>query len=296
MDELLKSASIVRTTRKDTEPGFLAEQLSLSKPSGNGKATGLKSQQHKTVLTPEDALEVLKHEPDYDALISALTFLSRHKSDGADVPTIKLANPLSAQLVQVLVSEIVPNYWALLIEDVHQPKNSGLRLLLYCLTSIAAVNALLIRLRVLVQEARSDATATPKRPDVSLNLAIFLDLLCRILQGDGWLLDAYRVATSGQDGPSRVRPRLHEIVATFGGGRVVSLAAEAEDCAKAGSASKKVENVWPADSLQYTQWLGRNIVKLVLSDLPPEGSKFESDLFAKSLRLGHSGKATFSLT
>jgi telomere length regulation protein len=287
MDELLRPASIIRTTKNNSEAGFLKELTLRERP--NSAETKPKPQ-HKAPATPEDALELFKHEPDYDSLNSALAFLSRHQTDGSSFPSIKLPSPLSAQLIHVLVSEIVPNYWALLVEDVHQPKNSALRLLLYCLSSITGVNAILVRLRALIQEAKSEATAKAKRPDISLNLGILLDLLCRVLQGDGWLLEAWRVATSGQDGPARTRPRLQEMVATFGGGRVISLAAEAEEIARAADLSKKVGNIWPADSLQYTEWLGRNIVKLVLSDLGPDEIKFGSDLFAKALRLGHSGK------
>lgn len=288
MDELLKPASIVRTTRKEAETDFLRE--SSAQEHSTGADTKPTPQHRKTPATPEDVLEILKHEPDYDSLISALTFLSRHETDSNTFPIIRLPSPLSAQLVQVLVSEITPNYWTLLIEDVHQTKNSGLRLLLYCLSSITAVNAILVRLRALTQEAKSEATNKTKRPDISLNLGILLDLLSRVLHGDGWLLEAYRVATSGEDGPARSRPRLHEIVATFGGGRIISLAAEAEEVAKASGSNKTVADIWPADPLQYTQWLGRNIVKLVLADLAPEEAKFGSDLFAKALRLGHAGK------
>jgi telomere length regulation protein len=288
MDELLKPAGIVRTTKKETEIDFLRESNAQDHPTGaDPKPT---PQHNRTPATAEDVLEILKHEPGYDALISALTFLSRHETDRTTFPSIRLPSPLSAQLVQVLVSEITPNYWALLIEDAHQTKNSGLKLLLYCLSSITAVNAILVRLRALTQEAKSEATTKTKRPDISLNLGILLDLLSRVLHGDGWLLEAYRVATSGEDSPARSRPRLQEIVATFGGGRILSLAAEAEEIVKAGGSNKAVADNWPAEPLQYTQWLGRNIVKLMLADLKPEEAKFASDLFAKALRLGHAGK------
>ncbi|KAK4044461.1 telomere length regulation protein-domain-containing protein [Parachaetomium inaequale] len=283
MDELLRPAGIVRMAKKEPEHDLL--RLSSVQERSNSESQP-KQPHHKTAATPEDALEILKHEPDYDSLISALVFLSRHETHG--FPFLKLPSPLSAQLIQVLVSEIVPNYWALLVEDVHQTKNSGLKLLLYCLSSITGVNAILVRLRALIQEAKSEAPTKTKRPDISLNLGILLDLLCRVLQGDGWLLEAYRVATSAQDGAARTRPRLQEIVTTLGGGRVVSVAAEAEELAKANNSNKKADEIWPADSLQYTQWLGRNIVQVVLSDLAPDKVKFVSDLFAKALRLGHS--------
>ncbi|KAK4240795.1 telomere length regulation protein-domain-containing protein [Achaetomium macrosporum] len=287
MDELLKPASIARRTKKDAEADFLRE-LSLRERSDGAEA---RSQvQHKPPGSQEDALEILRHEPDYDSLISVLSFLSRHEPPDSHLPIIKLPSPLSAQLVQILVSNIVPNYWAILTEDVHRGKNSGLKLLLYCLSSITGVNAILVRLRALVQEAKSEAAAKPKRPDISLNLAILLDLLSCVLQGDGWLFEAWRLATWGTDESARVKPRVQEIVATLGSGRIISLAAEAEEVAKANNPSKRVDDIWPANSLQYTQWLGRNIVKLVLSDLRPDQRKLCSDLFAKALRLGHSDR------
>lgn len=287
MDELLKPASIVRTTKTDTEISFLRES-SVQAPSKTPEAIS-KPERSKTAATLEDALDILKHEPNYDSLISVLLFLSRHADHDSSIPTIKLPSPLSAQLVQVLVSEITPNYWTLLVEDVHQTKNSGLRLLLYCLSSITGVNAILVRLKALIQEAKSESTAKAKRPDIPLNLGILLDLLCRVLHGDGWLLEAYRVATSGEEGSVKVRLRTQEIVAALGSGRIMSLAIEAEDLVKA-SDTKQQATIWPADSLQYAQWLARNIVTFILSDLTPEESKIGSDLFAKALRLGHSGK------
>lgn len=294
MDELLTPASIIRTARRDSGAD-LVQASSSQQHSGSSaqKAATPRPQPGRPPASPEDALETLRREPDYDSLISVLRFLSRHGTQDLAFPSIKLPSPLSAQLVQVLVSDIVPNYWALLIEDAGagDAKHSGLKLLLYCLSSVAGINAILVRLRALIQEARSEATDRTKRPDISLNLGILLDLLSRVLHGDGWLLEAWQVATSGQDGPARVRPRVHEIAATFGSGRIVSLAAEAEEIAKTGSTKKRsADDFWPADSLRYSLWLGRNIVTWQLSDSASQEPKLGPDLLAKALRLGHSGK------
>ncbi|KAL2019823.1 hypothetical protein VTK56DRAFT_9174 [Thermocarpiscus australiensis] len=284
MDEL-KPASVRRTAREDPETELLRE-LSAQEHS-NGEKARPKHQQNAPA-SAEDALELLRHQPDYDSLISALRFLSRHETQGVGFPSIKLPSPQSAQLVQVLVSDIVPNYWTLLLEDGQGGKNSGLKLLLYCISSITGVNAILVRLRALIQEAKVEATDQRKRLDVSLNLGVLLDLLCRVLQGDGWLLEAWQAATTGQDGAARVKPRVQEIVATFGGGRIISLAAEAEGIAKSHNPKGALGNIWPADSLQYTLWLGRNIVAWQSSDSTLKEPRFGSDLFAKALRLGHS--------
>ncbi|KAK4144931.1 telomere length regulation protein-domain-containing protein [Dichotomopilus funicola] len=285
MDELLRPAGVIRTHKKEAETDFfLREPTATASPSNPG--TRSDTRQHKAPTTPEEALEILKDEPDYDSLIFVLTFLSQRKT-----PSIKSPTPLSAQLIQVLVSEIVPNYWAILIEDGHQSqktKKSGLNPLLFCLSSITGVNAILVRLRALTQEAKGSNQPTQlKRPDVSLNLGILLDLLGRVLQPDNWLLEAYRVAVAGGEAPAKVRPRVQEIVSTVGGGRIVSLAAEAEDVLKNDSAGRNTDGVWLADSKQFTQWLGRNIVSLLRSDTGTDEKKFASDVFGKALRLGH---------
>lgn len=287
MDELLKPASITRTNSNKT-----TESYSLRPNGGEAKS---KSQKSSPPTSPDDALEILKHQPDYDSLVAVLRFLSRHETQRLGFPSIKLPTPLSAQLVQVLVSEIVPNYWAVLVEDAPSAKTSGLKLLLSCVSSITGVNAILVRLRALIQEAKSEAADKTKRPDISLNLGILLDVLCRVFEGDEWLLEAWQVATSGQDAPAKVRPRVHEILATVGGGRIPSLAAEAEEVSRTINANKTVGDVWPADSSQYTRWLGRNIVAWQLSDQAPTEPKFGSDLVAKALRLGHSGKSVHCL-
>lgn len=281
MEELLKPLNITRSDKGEPQ----LREVTAQSLSYNEKAKP--KVRHPAPTSTQDALEVLRHEPDYDSLTGALRFLSRHgRTDGFDFPSIKLPSPLSAQLVQVLVSDIVPNYWALLIEDVDGGKTSGLKLLLYCLSSVTAVNAVLVRLRALIQEAKSEGSEKTKRPDISLNLGILLDLISRLLQGDGWLLESFQVATSGQDGPARVRPRVQEILSTFGSGRIVSLAAEAAELAK----GKKNDSFWLTHPLQYSLWLARNIVTWQLSDHSSKDTNFGPALLLKALRLGHSGK------
>jgi len=287
MEPLLKQAGIVRPTKKETDIHLLQQ------PGSEVEKRTSNSLQHKAPTTPGEALDILRQEPDYESLISVLKFLSRYETDG--LPFIKLPGPLSAQLVQVLVAEIVPNYWALLVEGADQGENSGLKLLLYCLSSSTGMNAIIVTLSSLMQDVKVEAATGTKRPDLSLNLGIFLDLLCRVLQGDSWLLEAYRMATSGDGSLARLKPKVQAIIGQFGSGRVVSIAAEAEDLLKKSPSSKSVDSIWLASLLQYSQWLGRNIVNVVLSDSAPDTAKFASDLLSKALHLGHFGKIPHTL-
>ena len=62
-----------------------------------------------SVSSLADAVEHLKSQPDYDSLISTLKFL--RKGNQLCAPS-----PATAQIVQLLVSDLVPNYWPLLRE------------------------------------------------------------------------------------------------------------------------------------------------------------------------------------
>src|SRR5689334_11641259 len=96
---------------------------------------------------PEEALEALSHEPEYRSLISTLRYLSSTHREGAAGFDIRQPSPVSAQLIQVLVSEITPNYWTVLKEDAGERETSGLGLLISCLRSVGGINAILARLK-----------------------------------------------------------------------------------------------------------------------------------------------------
>lgn len=245
---------------------------------------------HITPKAPEEALEVLRNEPDYDQLVATLRFLSHEGSTGSSF-SIKDPSPMTAKLVQVLVSEIVPNYWTLLNEDSHETKSSALGLLLYCLRSLTGVNAIIVRLRALLQDAKP-GDGNSKRPDVAINLAILLNLACLLLKGDESIRDILTTATRTLNGSFKTRMLSQEIISTFGSGRILSLTAEATEHAKRHKAEVDTSNIWLANGPEYTQWLSENIAKWQLSSPTPEETKICSELFLKALRLGHSGKTT----
>ena len=285
MDDLLTPVSTARARGKTGETK-LAPSRSIAGAFGQPNP----ALQHHPLASPEDALELLRHEPDHQSLVSVLQYLARNHPQDLTIFDIRKPGPLSAQIIQALVSEIVPNYWALLKEESQGHKKSGLRLLLSCLRSISGVNAILVRLKALIQEARSHDVENGRRSDFAANLSILLDLLCERMAGDTFVLDIWRDGAAGLDSPAKLRPLSQEIVAVFGSGRIVSLAAEAGDLIEAQKREKHTSNIWPADAFRYTKWLAENIVKGQLSDPRPEQSKIFPDVFARALRLGHHGK------
>lgn len=242
-------------------------------------------------VSVDEAIETLRNEPDYDTLISVLQFLLRGGSKTEDF-RIGRPGPQTAKIAQVLVAEIVPNYWALLKETAtevgagEKATNSDLDLLLVALRSVTGLKAILNRLRALILEKKAE-TRDVKRSDIELNLSISLELLCSVLDGGDRVAQLWTSMTAGIEDISKRRPLAFEILNVLGGGRVVSLAAEAASLL---SQDLQEKTVWIAGGVEYSQWLTWNIITFARQASTPEDLKLVADLLAKALRLGYSGK------
>ncbi|KAI1356352.1 telomere length regulation protein [Xylaria sp. FL0043] len=229
--------------------------------------------------SPEEALESLKNQPSYDTLLAILEYLrngakDKHKFD------IRVPGPLSAHIIHVLVTDIVPNYWPVLGEA---PDRDGIDSLLACLRSLPGINATLTNIRSLIREVKSrpkDSTNSL----VTFNLVYSLSLLANLLDDDAEVMHIWNCVASAND-PIRVRPLRQEFLSLLTSGKVVSLSAEAEDiCAQAG---RPTEALWIADNKKYISWLARNQIQWAKSHLNEEDLKLCAELGTRALRLGH---------
>jgi len=279
MDRLLTPVSTRQSLQK-SEP-LLFEQ-GVEKPAETAKP------RHPFKFTsPEEALESLKNEPDYDTLAAVL----RYMASGEQGFDIRSPSPLSAQIVQVLVTSIVPNYWVLLKEDSDSEETArkskritDLGCLIQCLRSISGLSATITRLRALISEANSDGE---RHQDVHLNLDIILELLRTLLDGRDSLRALYSASIKSiKDEPKR-RPMTQELLNMIGSGRVVSLASEAQTIIN--KRPKAAQSSWIADGKAYTAWLASNIVQWTLQASSPEDAALCVGLLRKSLGLGYAG-------
>lgn len=231
----------------------------------------------------ENIVEVLNHEPDYDTLISALRSVVKG-GPGDEHFNIGAPGPEAARIIQILVTDIVPNYWAILKDSSSEGKASHLALLLDSLWNLAGLNAVLLRMRTLTQEQKSQS-ADVKRSDVLLNLRITLELLCEILGGDDTISRLW-ANTSATSDAMKQRILSKDFVNVIAGGRIISYSAEAESLISQGT---KGQIIWVADGIEYTRWLTRNIISWSKGSELPVEKKLLADLLSKALRLGHSG-------
>ncbi|KAI0404830.1 telomere length regulation protein [Xylaria palmicola] len=266
---------LVPVSQAYTRGGESDELLSLSKPTSpaNIPQALFKGE------SPEEALETLKSQPSYDILLAVLKYLRKGGNEKCRFD-IRAPGPLGAQLIHALVTEIAPNYWAVLHES---SDKSSLDLLLACLRSIPGINAAITYMRSLTRQVKSQ----PKDVNSStlvFNLVYTLSLLANLLNEDGEVMRIWgSITTIGS--PANIRPLRQEFLSLFTSGRIVSLSAEAEDiCRRAG---RLTDPLWIADNKQYISWLARNQVQWVLSSLTEDDFRLCAEFGARALRLGH---------
>ncbi|KAF5006167.1 hypothetical protein FDECE_7442 [Fusarium decemcellulare] len=285
MDDLLTPVSTTYLKpRKDPEP-LLTEVKATSQRKENNKFS--------TISSADEALDALKGQPDYDTLVTVLRFLTSNKpaSDGFSLRT---PSPKSAAIVHLLVSEIAPNYYTLLIEGTvaddaqpDEPQVQDAELLLGCLRNLTGLNATITQIRALTQESRIGGKEE-KRSDISLNLGILLDLLAALLTGSGTIRDIWSSSTLGIFNAALQKVQSQKLGSVLTNGQIVSLSAEALELV--GRDRVRPETQWIADGLEYSRWMGANIVHWAKSSPEEREMTFCSDLFQKSLSLHHSGK------
>ena len=239
--------------------------------------------------SPEEALEVLKSQPDYEALLSVLGYL-RRGIQGRHSFDIRKPSPQAAQLVHTLTTEIIPNYWTVLSEGSAGQQTRDVGTLLTCLRSIPGISSLLTYLRALLREAKADPKGL-KQSHTSFNISFILDALSLLLQSEDAIRRVWAPVRS-LDNPARSRPLRQEFIALFTNGKIVSLSAEAEDILH--QADKAHDEAWQADPKAYIDWLGRSLVEWVKDGVDDDELKLCADTIARATRLPHSGKQHMS--
>ena len=240
--------------------------------------------------SPREALEILQNEPDFSNLISILKYLDTTSDISLSSPS-----PLSSQLINVLVSDIVTNYWAILSEKGKGSKTFKYKkerdLLSNCFRNVTGLGAISARLNALINQSK----ITTKKGDGQnfvQSLRDYQSLLEAILQGDAVLQSLWGNLQS--EPISKQSALWREVTVLISGSRLLNSAAEAHSIINE-SNSTVGETTWVADGVKYSSWIASNIQYWAkhLALEPDRPWKHLTELLSKSLRLGYSGKKTF---
>ena len=244
--------------------------------------------------SPEEALEILRNEPDYETLVSTLHYLVAGNSKFS----ITQPSPLAAQLVHVLVSETVPTYWNILRTSsttrkarrekiAREPSDSDN--LLFCLRSVTGLNAILLNLKQSINKSRE-----PKKviggSNIQDKLTCYLEVLSRILEGDKTIATIATSVWSNSGNLAKQKAIWHEFLGLVGAGKILGISAEAEDIINE-LAKRICEKTWISSGSLYSTWLAQNVIHWaqILPEGDQQGWRLCAELLSRSFRLGHTG-------
>ncbi|RMX98936.1 hypothetical protein D0868_09811 [Hortaea werneckii] len=197
--------------------------------------------------SPEDALHILRSQPDTDSLITTLSQLQSGHGF-TKVFTLAQPGPLQGQIVNILVTVIIPTFWTSL-------DGKDRQLLVKSLSNITGLNAVIARLRGL---------STPSAGDQLQELQDLLSLADRLLQGDDFLLELWKDLIASGSETIKLNLAWKELANLLGSAKIVGIAAQAEDTVWQSKGKVRTKSLWLANSAGYCNWIGRNIASLSL--------------------------------
>lgn len=254
---------------------------------------GDKSAQHFVLKSPEDALEALRSKPDSDLLTRVLRWLD---SSSADVErfNIKIPGPKAAQIIFVLVADIVPDYWKSLTGNITSVQFKQKRVLLRCLSNVSGIGAITARLRFFLDlEDEPQREGQSSKSNRCQGLEELLGVLESLLNRNGFISSIWVDINSLISNSSQRALVWKELTNTLAGGRLLALVAEAVHVINKSSPDTS-EGSWLGSGSQYCSWLGKNTAQMLsnLREKPKEDWKAFALLVNRALKLGYTGRST----
>jgi telomere length regulation protein len=240
-----------------------------------------RSNNPKNIESPDQVSQILRNQPDLHTVSSVLKYLTS-TSDSGDDFNLVTPSPVSAQIVDILVSQTVPDYWRSIEKSSHLEKQ-----IVSCLRSANGIGAILSRLRPLIADCRQKKGVENTRDAVS-QIEDLIDVFEKVLSGDRTSTQIWGGIQKHSRNPTEGKLMWNEYVAQVASGRILSLVAEAESILKERESSHPPS--WLGTGKDYAAWLGRNIAILVKEAQSKEGiSSAIGQLCGKAIGLGYFG-------
>ncbi|KAL8822260.1 MAG: hypothetical protein Q9191_006999, partial [Dirinaria sp. TL-2023a] len=237
---------------------------------------------------PEDALRLLQSQPTLELLLKALDWLASSNDTATDF-SIKISNPKAAQIIFVLIHDIIPHYWSI-IEHSKDRSHVKVKLnLVKCLRNVAGIAAIARRLQLLLKELPHQAKAG--KSGHTEQITNLLHLLDCVLRGDGFFLNIwYDLVQSSADRSKKIL-LWKELVSLLASGKILSLCGEADHVCNEASPSIE-QNIWLADGRDYAIWLGRNCASMIasLAEEVDEAAEYLAQIFSRALKIGYANQ------
>jgi telomere length regulation protein len=251
------------------------EVLTAQAPTPQKRPPKADSISAPAVQSPEDALQLLRSEPDTDSLLATLERLSSVNGLqlGFDIHT---PSPVGAHIVNTIVSSIVPTFWSALEEQ-------DQALITAVLLNVAGLNSVIARIQLLISQTKNS-----KAKDHLPALQDVFDVANSLFTGDDRVSMLWAGLWRSTQDKMKRDLAWKECSSLLGSGKVSNVLAEAEDALRSNGNDHAAKSPI-ANAHQYATWLGSNIAKSL--DLDDHKGQEESRsaiaiLFARSLSLG----------
>ena len=282
MDDLLTA---VKTVRQDPEFSLTPVTTAQSEDVSSKHDFDLDN------LSARHIIDLLKSNPDHDEVFAALTALDPFsKSKATKDFDLRIASPVTAQILHVLVSTTIPDHWRSL--DAKDSKGKGAKAraaLLRCLSNITGLGALVAQVRHLINTARASAQEA-QGSSTQLVIQDLLAVLAALLEPKEFLLRLSTDISAVSGNKVRQQITWRELVSLVAASKILSTAAEALTVVDESSSLSSIS--WVGTGSQYASWLGRNISHMTLKLAPNNESDCASValLTGRALSLGYTGK------
>ncbi|KAL4955437.1 telomere length regulation protein-domain-containing protein [Aspergillus filifer] len=278
----------IKTVRHSQEPA-----LTVCEEKTNDVSSGIREPTPTAGSPPDPSspaqlLSILKSNPGQDEVSGVLTCLDPfRKNKPADSFDIRVPGPVSAQLLNALVSITVQDHWDAINGKSSSSGTNKIRsALLRCLSSVPGISCLVTQLRSLISQSR----ASSQKADASgsgIRIRNVLEVISSLLEPADLVWRLYADIDTVYGNATQKQVALKELTSQLAAGRVLSVSGEAISLAGGSDIPKKTS--WIGTGSQYASWLGANIChaasKLNVGD--EEQWKAIASLTGRALSLGY---------
>ena len=240
-------------------------------------------------LSSRHIIDLLKSNPDREQLCAILAFIDPFsKSKATRDFDLRLASPITSQILQLLVSTTIPTHWGLLDAKESKGKDAKSRAaLLRCLSSVAGIGSLVAQLRTLISAARA-STQQAQGSSSQLGIRDILTVLAALLEPEDFLRRLSSDISKIYDTRTRQQVAWRELVSLVAAGKILSTAAEAVTVLDESPTSSIS---WIGTGSRYASWIGRNVSHMAVKLSPDSESDWASLalLTGRALSLGYTG-------
>jgi telomere length regulation protein len=244
-------------------------------------------------LSSRHIIDLLKSNPDREQLYAILLALDPYsKSKATRDFDLRIASPITAQILQVLVSTTIPDHWALLDSKDSKGKDAKSRAaLLRCLSSVAGLGSLVAQLRSLISAARASAQQT-QGSSSQLGIRDLLAVLATLLEPKDFLFRLLSDISVIYDNKTRQQVTWRELVSLVAASKILSTVSEALTVVDEARSVSSFS--WVGNGSQYASWLGRNVSHMAAKFTLDNESDWASValLTGRALSLGYTGEYT----